>query len=141
MPSFNRDTTKAKFDLNKIAKEIMERPEAYAPPAVREDQQVLVSQVMKFGDLPTKELDEIIAAAEAEIASLKRDAQAVRDMYVKHTNRIAADIRRLQEGVKLSMDTMKTLREQCAKLDVIEKLEEVQEDLPLLSLKHLEEVK
>ena len=74
-------------------------------------------QIRTFGELPTRELDDIIAAAEAEIALLKKDAQAIRDMYVKHTNRIADDIRRLQEGVRLSMETMKQLRDQCTALD------------------------
>jgi hypothetical protein len=41
----------------------------------------------------------------------------VRDLYVKHTERIAAGIKRLREGVRLSMDTMKQLREQCEALD------------------------
>ena len=68
-----------------------------------------VHQIRTFGELPMRELDDIIAAAEAEIALLKKDAQAIRDMYVKHTNRIADDIRRLDEGVRLSMETMKQL--------------------------------
>jgi hypothetical protein len=74
-------------------------------------------QIKSFGDLPTKELDEIISAAEAEIAALKLDAQAIRDTYVKNTNRIIADIKRLQEGVRMSMETMKQLREQCRQLN------------------------
>ena len=119
-----------KVDLDKIAKDIFDGAERreghldYAPPRVREESQVLVKQVETFGELPTKELDDIVAAAEAEIAALKRDAQAVRDMYVKHTQRIAADIKRLQEGVRLSMDTMKALREQCVKLDEPLRIEE-----------------
>jgi hypothetical protein len=90
-------------------------PEAYAPPVIRGDD--TVKEIRTFGALPTTELDEIVSAAKAEIASLEADAQAVRDLYVKHTERIAAGIKRLREGVRLSMDTMKQLREQCEALD------------------------
>lgn len=105
------------IDMNELARDIAAAggPDAYAPPDLREDP--TLQQIKSFGELPTKEIDEIIATAESELATLKRDAQAVRDMYVKHTTRIASDIKRLQEGVKLSMETMKNLRQQCAALD------------------------
>lgn len=90
-------------------------PVDYAPPPFREDPAIL--HVKTFGELPTKELDEIMNAVEAEIEALKKEAQAVRDMYMKHTTRITSSIQRLQEGVKLSMETMGSLRAQCLKLD------------------------
>src|SRR5262245_10797886 len=77
----------------------------YAPPAVREAredrEEKVLAQVQKFGDLPTQELDNIVTAAEQELAALKADAQAVRDLYQKHTTRIRADLLRLREGMKL----------------------------------------
>lgn len=92
---------------------------APSPPPAREPGPVepVVDQIQSFGGLPTKEIDDIVAAAEAELANLKRDAQAVRDLYVLHTQRIANDIKRLREGVKLSMELMNELREQCIALD------------------------
>jgi hypothetical protein len=105
-------------------------PLAYAPPRIREvsreevyaangpeSAEVVIDKVESFGALPTKEIDEIVSAAEAEIANLKRDAQAVRDLYSRHTARIAADVKRLREGVRLSMEMMGQLREQCIALD------------------------
>ena len=93
-------------------------PLAYAPPVTRNKQEEPVAdQVKSFGELPTRELDEIVASAEAEIAALKADAQSIRDMYVKHTMRVAQDIERLREGIKLSMTTLHTLRTQVGALD------------------------
>lgn len=118
------------LDMRRLAAEIDDEvessnkrpgPEEYAPRSLRnqlgQQSNLPVTQIMSFGELPTKELDEIVAAAEAEIARLKADAQAVRDLYTKHTSRIAADIKRLQEGVRLSMKTMEALRAQCIQLD------------------------
>ena len=82
-----------------------------------ESAEVVIDQVETFGALRTKELDEIVAGADAEITQLKKDAQAVRDMFVKHTNRIADDIGKLREGVRLSMEMMGKLREQCLAID------------------------
>jgi hypothetical protein len=96
-------------------------PIDFAPPAIRNGvagDEPAIHQITSFGELPTKEIDEIISAAEAEVEELKRTAQMVRNMYTKCTNRIAADVRRLREGVRLSMQTMETLREQCTKLNV-----------------------
>ena len=120
LPSISRGAI-APVDFTQLAKEISQRPAApggsvaYAPPKHRPD--AIVEQVLQFGDLPTKELDDIIAAAENEIAALKADAQAIRDMYSKHTQRVVADVKHLQSEVKLSMNLMKELRKQCGLLD------------------------
>lgn len=91
----------------------------YAPPAIRNRQEVtVVDQIKSFGELPTRELDEIVAAAKAEIATLEVDAQEVRDMYVKHTTRITQDIERLRDGIKMSMETLKSLREKIVAMDL-----------------------
>jgi hypothetical protein len=113
-----------------IGKELaqqIDKPEPidYAPPAIRNPGGVpgdepAVRQIATFGELPTKEIDEIIAAAEAEVEELKRTAQLVRSMYVRCTDRITADVKRLREGVRLSMETMQALREQCLQLNVDE---------------------
>jgi hypothetical protein len=106
------------IDFETLAAEISNHgkgPVAYAPPQYRPD--AIVEQVVKFGDLPTKELDDIIAAAENEIAALKSDAQAIRDMYSKHTERVVVDVKRLQGEVKLAMTLMSELRKQCGLLD------------------------
>ena len=87
----------------------------YAPPDQRPDP--TVDQVLKFADLPMKELDDIIAAAELELGALKADAQIIRDAYVKHTTRVAEDVKRLRDEVRLSMDLMRQLRKQCGLID------------------------
>lgn len=105
-------------DFNALAADIAAHPaevRAFAPPAHRQD--AIVEQVVKFGDLPTKELDDIIAAAENEIQALKSDAQAIRDMYSKHTERVVVDVKRLQGEVKLAMNLMAELRKHCGLLD------------------------
>lgn len=89
---------------------------AYAPPQIRGLDQP-TRTVKTFSELLTRELDDIVAAAEAEIAALKSEAQGVRDMYTTYTDGIAEDIKRLQEGVALSMKTMLSLREQCEALN------------------------
>lgn len=137
MPSLVRDprapiersSYKPVVDLKSLARDLHPSPtttddphdaippeaRAYAPPSQRPD--MVVEQVLRFGDLPTKELDDIIAAAEGEIAALKVDAQVIRDAYVKHTTRVVEDVKRLQSEIKLSMDLMHALRQQCNLLD------------------------
>jgi hypothetical protein len=122
-------------DMGSLAREISDlaatssAPSDYGPPEVRAD--TSFKQILSFGELPTREIDELLSRVEAELAELKNDAQAVRDLYTKHTSRIAADIQRLQEEVRLSMQTMKTLRQQCAELDKL--------DLPALPPKETSE--
>lgn len=89
----------------------------YAPPAVRQQQlESSVVQVKSFGELPTKEIDEMIAKAKADIAKLEEKGQAVRDVYVKHTGQIMEAIKTLQETVQLGMKTLDQLNEQCTAL-------------------------
>jgi len=124
---FNAGSSRSEpvVNMNTLARQISKDypngangPLAYAPPAVRDRQEEPVAdQVKSFGELPTTELDEIVAAAEAEVAALKADAQTIRDLYVKHTSRVARDIDRLREGIKISMTTLQTLREQVVALD------------------------
>ena len=92
-------------------------PTQFAPPGMRGLEEP-VRQVKTFGELPTAEIDDMIASAEANIAELKNQAQQVRDIYVRYTNKIVEDINRLQQGVKLSMDALKTLGEQCQNLNI-----------------------
>lgn len=103
---------------------------AFAPPQIRGLDQP-ARTVKTFAELLTRELDDIVAAAEAQIADLKREAQGVRDMYTTYTDGIAEDIKRLQEGVALSMKTMLSLREQCAALNATPKAPiEAQKEIP-----------
>ena len=87
----------------------------YAPPDKRPDP--TVEQVLRFADIPTKELDDIIAAAELELTALKGDAQIIRDSYIKHTTRVAQNVQRLRDEVKLSMELMRSLRTHCGLID------------------------
>lgn len=91
--------------------------QSYAPPAQRALEEP-VKQVQTFGELPTKEIDEMVKAAEDQIAELKAQGQQVRDLYVRYTERLVEDLNRLQEGVKLSMEALKALKEQCQSLNI-----------------------
>lgn len=106
-------------DLGEEVESVNSRPEDYAPRAYRDHfvQDAAIQHVTSFGGLPTSEIDEVLKAAKSEVARLEEECQAVRDIYVKHTTRIIEDIKRLQEGVKLSMQTMENLRAQCLQLD------------------------
>ena len=110
-----------KIDMKQLVKEVRQPdtgPDVYAPPAHRDDVVVAVTkQITSFGALPTKEIDVIIEAAEAEVALLKTEAQKVRDRYIQDIEQLRANTARFLRGVKLSMDTMQTLREQCEQLD------------------------
>jgi hypothetical protein len=118
LPDFvNRNLARALERIDEAEVAVDRSARAYAPPAIRNDQEAAITQVKTFGELPTRELDAIIAAAKGEIAALELDCQAIRDMYIKHTTRVAGDIKRLQDGVKAAMETMRVLREQCAQLD------------------------
>jgi hypothetical protein len=116
-------------DMGSLAREISDlaanssAPSDYGPPEVRAD--TTFKQVLSFGELPTREIDDLLARLKAEMAEFESDAQAVRDLYQKHTSRIVAGMQRLQDEVRLSMDTMKTLRDQLNKPT----------DLPALPLK------
>lgn len=90
-------------------------PQDYAPPSIREAQPPVV--VDTFGELPTDEIDEIVKAAKAELVALEKDGEEIKAMYLKHIARVRADYERLRNGMKLSMDTFKLLREQCLALD------------------------
>lgn len=109
--------------LDKLERVISrELPEHFAPAIQRaEPLEEPIEKVQSFAELPTKELDTMIRETEEEIARLKGDAQAVRDIYMKHTARITRDLRRLQDVVKLGANTLKDLREQCSGLHSDEK--------------------
>ena len=64
------------------------------------------------------ELDEIVQAADEEIARLKGERDTVRTTFVSETKRILADTMRLREGVRMAITTMSTLKDACAKLNV-----------------------
>ena len=95
--------------------------QAFAPVVQREAEREagdsIVERVLRFSDLPTKKLDDIIAAAELELSALKQNAQIIRNSYVKHTSRVAEDVQRLRDEVKLSMELMHSLRKQCGLID------------------------
>ncbi len=98
---------------------------AYAPPEVRNavpNEEPVVRHITKFAELPTKEIDEVVKAAKEEIEALEAYAQKVRDLYVTATDRINSDIKRLREGVRLSMETMQQLRDHCSALNEEPKL-------------------
>lgn len=104
--------------LDKLERELQD----FAPAALRaEPLEQPITQVKSFGELPTRELDTLIRETEEQIAKLKGDAQAVRDIYSKHTARITRDLKLLQEVVKLGANTLKDLRDQCHGLNSTDK--------------------
>lgn len=107
---------KSVVDMEKFEKEFTapDKPSNYAPLAKRQAMEAPMKQVLTFGDLPTKEIDELISRTKQNIAQLEQDAQAVRDIYVKHTTRIIEEMKALDERVQLSMATLRDLKEQCS---------------------------
>jgi hypothetical protein len=93
----------------------------FAPPDVRRQtvphEGPIIQHVSRFAELPTAEIDEVLRAAREEIEALEKKAQMVRDLYIRATNQISADVRRLREGVRLSMETMEQLRGHCQGLN------------------------
>ena len=113
------------LDMNQMADRmgvppLDEGPEAYAPPKAQKDKlmEMAVRTVETFGALPTAKLDEIIKAAEAEITSLKAEAQQIRDDYVRRTELLTADIKRMMDGCVLARKTLDSLRTQVQALDL-----------------------
>jgi hypothetical protein len=87
----------------------------YAPPAIRNSvADDLAVQIKSFAELPTQELDAMVSEAEAKIAQLKRECQQVRDVYTKHTTRIAEALKQIQHDVDHGIEAVKALQEQLA---------------------------
>lgn len=122
MAMMNNVVRRREPPLMKLEPEAANAIAAYGPPEVRRNavphEEPTIKQVAQFAELPTKEIDEIITAAKQEIEELERNAQKVRDLYMRATDRITADIRRLREGVRLSMGTLQQLRDHCTQLNV-----------------------
>jgi aspartate ammonia-lyase len=142
--NFRKNGPRVEPNMAALAQQI-DKPEPidYAPPAIRNgvlgDEQAL-RQIASFGELPTKEIDEIMSAAVAEIEELKRTCQLVRNLYVKAVDQVTADAKRLREGVRLSMKTLETLREQCLALNVNEIVEterEMRKDVAEAVVQHV----
>lgn len=75
------------------------------------------ARVRFFKDLPTRELDEIVEAAGKEYEALKMECQQIRNAYIYYTELVAKRVQLLREGMRLSMETMKQLRDQCEELN------------------------
>ena len=119
-------------DMNKLLRRIEQdhphdhvEPRDYAPPAVRrqptvdEAVELSIRTVASFGELPTKEIDVIIRETREEIDTLEREAQKIRDNYMRSTTQLTDRIEQLRELVRLSMGTMRTLQEQCGALNQV----------------------
>jgi len=118
-------------DMDKLAKAIKEDVrdppplnDPYAPkrPAPRPEDlpDMAVRVIATFGALPKSELDELISAAEEQIGDLKKEAQEIRDQYVRRTDALSKEIKRLTAGCTLARDTLGQLRKQVAELDAPE---------------------
>ena len=112
------------LDMNELAERMkvppLEHPlDTYAPPKAKTERlaEMAVKTVETFGALPTTELDEIIRAAEAEINALKIEGQQIRDDYVRRTETLTANIRRMMDGCVLARKTLDALRGQVQALD------------------------
>lgn len=123
------------IDMKNLSQQIENDPEilSYAPPGVREPDGVpsdepAVRHIAAFVEVPTKEIDEMMKAGRAEWEELERTAQLVRDLYVKYTDRLTKDVKRLREGTRLSMVALNTLREECLKLNVDSVVEEAKKE-------------
>jgi hypothetical protein len=90
-------------------------PRDYAPPEQLEE--TVVRQAHSFLELPIKEVEEVRAAAKAEVEALDKEADEVIKEFQTRIARVKAGYERLRKGTGLSMDAFKVLREQCLKLD------------------------
>lgn len=62
-------------------------------------------QIKSFIDLPTKNLDMMLAELRTEMETLERTAQAIRDHYQAETERLVDAIALVKEAVRLGMET------------------------------------
>ena len=91
---------------------VRRRPER-AQPSVDEAVRVIHS----FAALPTKQIDDAIAAAEDNLADLKMAAQKIRNAYVGVTDDLLALIAKQQQLHKLAADAFGALEKNCAAVD------------------------
>lgn len=73
--------------------------------------------IKSFGELPIKEIDDLIRAGDAEWANIKRDYQNEIDRHASEIKRLQDNVKRFQDGVKLFVDAHKTARAQMEQLD------------------------
>ena len=98
----------------------------YAPPAVREVRDVArreeppINRILSFVELPTKRLDELLTDLQARLDENKKQCQDVRDIYMKHYERLENEARRMEEQRKLIQQTIEGLHDQIASLDMLD---------------------
>jgi len=75
-------------------------PPQYVPPADRTAQlgRLTVNAVNSFAELPTKELDDLIAGVERKLAEIKGKAEAIKSDYVARTSELRAAVERLNQA-------------------------------------------
>lgn len=101
-------------------------PEVYAQPRHRTENKVeqTIKTVDEFKALPTAEIDDVINAAKQELAALEKDAQEIRDDYIRKTDELKRNIKRIMAGCVLAHETMNELRKQVSALDNPPEIEE-----------------
>lgn len=93
-------------------------PSEFAPRRQRmADIDHAVRQITTFGALPTKEIDDLIAVANEELAALEADAQRIRNAYVEVTDKLRAQIERQRKVQRFASEAMANMAQQCAALD------------------------
>jgi hypothetical protein len=90
-------------------------PLEYAPPAVRNQQLPvdIIREVKLFGELMTRELDELFTRLDGKFAQFKERGEQLRRLYTKHTDEMADGLNKLEREVDLVIDTIRTLHDQC----------------------------
>lgn len=73
-----------------------------------------VRQIETFAALPTQELDDLIAAREADLARLKALGQKVRDAYVQCADDLKAELERAQAVNSFTEEAFRSLADKCA---------------------------
>ena len=96
----------------------------YAPPSVREVRDVVrreapapFERIMSFAELPTKALDDQIAALKTGVANAEKETQDLRDVYMKHYTRLQDEAKRLAQHLTLTEQMLKAMRDQQRQLD------------------------
>lgn len=75
------------------------------------------AQVQRFGDLPTEEIDKLLDRLEQQREEIIKAAQAIKDVYAKHTERLKADIAQLQEKGDLTKKMLDGLLASMVKIE------------------------
>lgn len=103
------------LDMSKLAKQIDNdlpiEQDIYAPKPKKVEQVDAVREVKTFAELQLAQLDTLLSAAEAEMDTIRSDAQRIKSLIVSGVDMLIADIERHRKGCSKVLGTFKQLDE------------------------------